>query len=209
MDEPPDGLHLPVAAVRQPRASAALSISGANRPDLRAGARRRGSHAAVQETASNAGGSSSPAESPDPAAVTAVVTVAPQTTASALTPVPPTSVVIAIRSLTVNRHGVASIPLVCPASAAGGCRGKITITYTEPRAKRARAARCGRGCRPLGTTNYDARAGQKVRVRVHIASFGRRVLTHHKSVRVTLTATSVSGAQTATVTRSIVLKSAA
>ena len=59
---------------------------------------------------------------------------------------------------------------------------------------------------PLGTTNYEARAGQKVRVRVHIASFGRRLLSAKKSVRVTLTATSVSEGLTATVTRAIALK---
>ncbi len=75
--------------------------------------------------------------------------------------------------------------------------------------KRARTARCARGCRPLGTTNYQARAGQKVRVRVHIASVGRRLLTHRRSVKVTLTATSVLDGRTATVTRSIELKAPA
>jgi YVTN family beta-propeller protein len=120
----------------------------------------------------------------------------------------PTRVVISIKSATVNRHGVAVIPLRCPAGAAGGCHGKITITISvsTPRGKRARASRCARGCRPLGSTSYEARAGQKVRVRVHIASFGRRLLKQHSSVRVTLTATSVSGGQTATVTRAIALK---
>ena len=97
----------------------------------------------------------------------------------------------------------------CPASASGGCSGKITITMTTTNPKRARAARCARGCRPLGTTNYQARAGQKVRVRVHIASVGRRLLTHRRSVKVTLTATSVLDGQTATVTRSIELKAPA
>ena len=169
----------------------------------------------VKETASNAGGSSGPAES----VLTAVVNAPPQAedgytalqsnVQAGDPPARPTPVVISIRSVTVNRHGVASIPLSCPVSATGGCRGKITITIhiVEPRAERARAARCARGCRPLGTASYEARAGQKVRVRVHIASFGRRLLTQRKSVRVTLTATSVSGGQTATVTQPIALKS--
>jgi YVTN family beta-propeller protein len=119
----------------------------------------------------------------------------------------PTRVVISIRSAAVNRHGVAVIPLRCPADAAGGCHGKITITIqvSAPRGKRARASRCARGCRPLGTSSYEARAGQKVRVRVHIASFGRRLLKQRRSIHVTLTATSVSGGQTATVTRAIAL----
>ena len=119
----------------------------------------------------------------------------------------PTRVLISIRSVTVNRHGVATIPLLCPSSASGGCRGTITITVqvVQPHAKRASAARCARGCRPLGTANYQARAGQKVNVRVHIASFGRRLLSQ-ESVRVTLTASSVAAGQTVSVTRAISLR---
>jgi YVTN family beta-propeller protein len=145
------------------------------------------------------------------AQTTRTVAVAPQAiTPSVAGQDPPVRVVISIRSVTVNRHGVAVIPVSCPASAPGGCRGKITITTTiaRPGAHRARAARCARGCRPLGTASYEARAGQKVRVRVHIASFGRRLIAAKKSVRVTLTATSVAGAETATLTRTIAMKSA-
>jgi len=120
----------------------------------------------------------------------------------------PSRVLISIKSITVNRHGLGVIPLRCPASASSGCHGRITITIhiAEPRSRRAGAARCARGCRPLAATNYEARAGQKVNVRVHIASFGRQLLTHHASVRVVLTATSVAGGQTATVTRAIAMK---
>jgi YVTN family beta-propeller protein len=120
----------------------------------------------------------------------------------------PTAPAIPTTPVGVDRHGVATISLGCPANASGGCHGIVAITIAEPPAGRARAARCGRGCRPLGTTSYEARAGQKVRVRVHIASFGRRLLARRHSVRVTLTATSVSGGRTATLTRAIVLKSA-
>jgi YVTN family beta-propeller protein len=137
------------------------------------------------------------------------VAVASATLAPSLTGDPrPTPVLISIRSVTVNRHGNAVIPVTCPASASAGCRGTITITVqiAQPHAKRASAARCARGCRPLGTTNYQARAGQKVNVRVHIASFGRRLLSVKKSVRVTLTASSVAAGQSVIVTRAISLK---
>ena len=172
----------------------------------------------VAESAGNAGGVSGPEASPATALVHAVAEEATSLytdVAPSLEPQPsdppvvrPTVPAITVRSITVNRHGVAVIPLRCPASATGGCRGTITITIhiAESRPGRASAARCARGCRPLATTNYEARAGQRVRVRVHIASFGRRLLTRHSSVRVTLTATSVAGGHTATVTRAIAMK---
>ncbi len=172
----------------------------------------------VTETASNAGGASGPEASP----ATALVHPLPEEATSLYTDVAPslepqpgdppllrpTAPSISVRSITVNRHGLAVIPVRCPISATGGCRGKITITVhiVESRPGHASAARCARGCRPLATTNYEARAGQRVRVRVHIASFGRRLLTRHSSVRVTLTATSVAGGQTATVTRTVAMK---
>ena len=192
-----------------------VSISGATAQAYVPLAEDVGHRLRLQETASNAGGSSGPAAS----VLTAVVNAPAQPTTSTFTsllsnvapgdpPAPPTPLVITVRSVSVDRHGVVAIPIDCPAGAAGGCHGKITITIqvSAPRGKRARASRCARGCRPLGTTSYEARAGQKVRVRVHIASFGRRLLKQHSSVRVTLTATSVSGGQTATVTRAIALK---
>ncbi len=159
----------------------------------------------VLETANYAGGSTSTAESP------ATALVSSQPTATAPPTVQPTPVITSLRSATITKQGDALIPVGCPASVAGGCRGKITITLQigEPHARRARAARCGRGCRSLGSANYEARAGQKISVRVHIASFGRHLVTRRKSVRVTLTATSVEGGQTATVTRAIALKATA
>jgi hypothetical protein len=152
----------------------------------------------VQEAASNDFGSSGPAES---AATAVVVPPTPPPPAS------PTPLVISIRSVTVNRHGDALIPLSCPARAAAGCRGTITITLAaEPHARRVRTARCARGCRPLGSTNYEAHAGQKIRVGVHVASYGRGLFTRRKTLRVTLTATSVLGGRTATVVRTIALR---
>lgn len=44
-------------------------------------------------------------------------------------------------------------------------------------------------------------------MRVHIASFGRRLPKNHASVPLTLTATSVADGQTATVTRALKMES--
>lgn len=116
---------------------------------------------------------------------------------------------IATRSLTVNRRGVALISARCAASAADGCRGTVTIRLDEPSAKRARAlaARCGRGCRLIGSARYEARAGRRLDVRVHIASYARHLLAHRKRLRVTLTATSFPAGNTATVVRTLRPKS--
>jgi hypothetical protein len=179
----------------------------------------------VQETASNSGGSSSPAESPATAVVNAAppASFAPPATASALTlPLspnlqpapgdppaePPTRVVISTRSVTITARGDALIEVSCPANARGGCHGRITIRLAEAHARGARAlaARCARGCRSLGSANYEARAGQKTRVRVHLSSYGRRLLVRRKALRVTVTATNVSGGQTATMVRTITLR---
>jgi Ig domain of plant-specific actin-binding protein len=180
-------------------------IAGASALSYAASAADVGHRLRVKETASNAGGSSGPVESQATAVVSAVAQAADPPAARAA---PPAPLLISIRSVTVDSDGNAVIPVACPQSASAGCRGTITITVqvARPHAKRASAARCARGCRPLGTTNYQARAGQKVNVRVHIASFGRRLLSVKKSVRVTLTASSVADGQSVIVTGTISLK---
>ena len=113
-----------------------------------------------------------------------------------------------MRSLSITRNGDVLVRISCPATALSGCRGRITLSLAKPRARRASAfaARCARGCRSLGSTNYEARAGQRVRVRVHMASFGRKLLARRKALRVTVTATTVSGGYTATTVRAIALR---
>ena len=69
------------------------------------------------------------------------------------------------------------------------------------------AAKCARGCRSLSSTNYEARAGTKVKVHAHIASFARRSIAQRKSLRATMTVTNVSGGKTATTVKTITLKS--
>jgi YVTN family beta-propeller protein len=130
----------------------------------------------------------------------------PQLTPSHPPAAPPTPVVISTSSVTVTARGDALIPVSCPVSARDGCRGTITIRLAKPHSRRARATRCARGCRALGSANYEARAGQKVRVRVHMSSYGRRLLLPRKALRVTVTATSVSGGHTATIVRTVTLR---
>jgi YVTN family beta-propeller protein len=132
---------------------------------------------------------------------------APSAPGSPSTPLP-TSVGISTSSVTMTSRGDAVIDVSCPASAHEGCRGTITIRLAQPRARHAQAiaARCGRGCRPLGSAKYEARAGQKIHVRVHIASYGRRLLARRHALRVTVTATSVAGGRTATSSRTITLR---
>ena len=143
-----------------------------------------------------------------PGTVSALAALSPLP-ATALSPAaPPTPVVISTGSVTITARGDALIPVSCPASARDGCRGRITIVLAAPHARRARAvtSRCARGCRRLGSATYEARAGQKISIRVHIASFGRRLLLGRKALRVTVTATTVSGGHTATSVRTVTLR---
>jgi hypothetical protein len=143
------------------------------------------------------------------AATAAVLPVAPTNTAVTVAP-PATPVVVARRPVTITRRGEAPIEVSCPADARQGCRGTVMIRLSEPPARRASAlaANCARGCRPLGSARYEARAGKKVRVRVHIASVGRRLLARRKALRVSVVATSVFGANTATTALTTTLRAA-
>ena len=141
----------------------------------------------------------------------ATAVVLPATPANTVVTIaPPTPVVLERRPVTITRRGVAPIEVSCPAGAPQGCTGTITVRLPARHAKRASAiaAQCGRGCRPLGTAKYEARAGKKVRVRVHIASAGRRLLARRKTLRVSVVATSVSGVNSATTSLTTTLRAA-
>lgn len=75
------------------------------------------------------------------------------------------------------------------------------------RPQRFNAARCARGCRALGSARSEARAGQRIRVRVHIASFGRRLLSGGRGVRVKMLLTGVLGGHTVSSAQTITLRS--
>jgi YVTN family beta-propeller protein len=143
-----------------------------------------------------------PATSPTPAATP------PGTMRAFGAATAPTPVVIAAASVAATPRGEVLLEVSCPLTATGGCHGRITLLLSEPSARRARAhaARCARGCRSLGSTTYEARAGQTKRVRVHMASFGRKLLAQRKSLHVTLIATDTAGSQTATTVLRITLR---
>jgi hypothetical protein len=114
---------------------------------------------------------------------------------------------------TVGPRGNTWIALTCPASAQGGCHGTITVQLVggQPSGSpsghaRAVESRCARGCRALGSANYEARAGRKVRIRVHMASFARGLLARRHRLRVRLTVTSVAGARVTQTVATITLK---
>jgi YVTN family beta-propeller protein len=110
------------------------------------------------------------------------------------------AIVISPRSVAVTARGEVQLQLSCPASALGGCRGRITLLLDEPSGRASgHAARCARGCRSLGSTTYEARAGQSERVRVRIAAVGRRLLAQRRRLRVMLLATQLSGSQSETI----------
>jgi hypothetical protein len=177
----------------------------------------------VTETASNAGGSAGPAEaaatplalslppeSTSPTVVQAVAMAVASSVTNALSSlqVLPARLVLSVKSVTIEKHGIAPVPVLCPVSASTGCRGTLTIRLVEapPKGTRVVAARCGRGCRPLGGAKYEAHAGQRLTVRVHIASYGHGLFKKREVLRVTLTALTVAGGQTATSVDTISLK---
>jgi hypothetical protein len=128
-------------------------------------------------------------------------------------PPPPPAVQVSTSPVTIGPRGNAWIWLLCPRTAVGGCHGAVTLQLArgwhpgpwDPDT-RAVASRCARGCRALGSTNYQARAGQRVHIRVHIASFDRGLLARAHQLPVQLTVTSVSGARTASSTAKLTLK---
>ncbi len=168
----------------------------------------------VTETASNAGGTGSTVKSQASSVVLTPTPTDPPAGPPADPPADPPAaaaptVVIAISAVRVDRHGNALIPLACPASATTGCNGTLVITFIERRVHRKRAVAsllCARGCRQLGKSKYEARAGQKVKIRVHIASAGRHLLGEGKDVATTLTATSLSEGHTTTVVHKLELE---
>jgi len=154
-----------------------------------------------------------------PQAETSALLNVPATVTEAQTPVtgshanptdPPAHVSVSQQPLTLTASGYAVIRVSCPADAVGGCHGTVTITLgseAPPRARRsAFAAQCTRGCRKLGHTKFEARAGQTVNVRVHIASVGRSLLLHRHVLHVRVTITNSSALQTATTAVSLTLR---
>jgi PKD domain len=134
----------------------------------------------------------------------AVAVPAPHAPTPPTVPAPPPTVRIASGPLTIGPRGNAWVWVICPRSARAGCHGTVTIQLAggfRARSKahhvHAVAARCARGCRALGSATYQARAGQRIHVRVHMASFVRGLLARQHIVAIRLTVTSVAGGHTA------------
>jgi hypothetical protein len=108
----------------------------------------------------------------------------------------------------------------CPVAAADGCRGTIVLraagaaqkkteaTGRAPARARARAARCARGCRPLGQAKFDVKGGKRRRVAVKLSASGRGALAHASSVKARATVTTVIDGKTTTATRTVTLRQA-
>jgi YVTN family beta-propeller protein len=125
-----------------------------------------------------------------------------------VTPPRPAGVLITTKSVTITPRGDVAIRLKCPVSARGDCNGTLTLRRTRRHAPRARAliARCARGCRPLGRAHFHVHAGHTIVVRVHISAYGRQLLAKHHILRVTATATTVSGGRSATTATTITIR---
>jgi hypothetical protein len=87
-----------------------------------------------------------------------------------------------------------SVVLHCPAAAVTGCHGTVTLRFGARNAQLiAFAARCGRGCRTIGSGNFNIAAGKSKRVKVHMSVSTRRLFGHHRAVAVSETTTVRTG----------------
>jgi streptogramin lyase len=109
--------------------------------------------------------------------------------------------------------GRAPMTVSCPATAADGCHGTIVLraapapTSAKKRKTTARASRCARGCRPLGQAKFDAKPGKRRRVAVKLSAAGRGALSRAARVKARATVTTVINGRSATVTRTVTLRS--
>jgi hypothetical protein len=100
------------------------------------------------------------------------------------------------------------LPLGCPATAVGGCRGTVVLRVAgkaavgrpaKARRRRARAARCARGCRVIGEGRFDVAAGKRKKVPVKIAKAARNLFAAGRTVRATAVVTTRDAAGRTTV----------
>ncbi len=119
------------------------------------------------------------------------------------------AIVLGTSRITVSRRGVALIPLRCPASAPSGCAGTVTLWVIHKRAHAmlitATAARCARGCRPLGHARYHVAAGHSTRAHVTLSRYGRSLLSRGSRLVVKLAATNTVAGKTTTVVTKLTL----
>jgi hypothetical protein len=157
--------------------------------------------------------------SPSVAATTAPVTsmplsrslpvLPPNSSSMAGTPPP---VTISGAAIAVTRAGVAPILVKCPVTALNGCHGTVTIALAKGPASasgsrtRAVAARCARGCRPLGESKLSASRGQSKRVPVKLSRYAFHLLALHGKLSVRVTVATVIGGQMRSQSRVVVMR---
>ena len=103
------------------------------------------------------------------------------------------------------------VDLSCPSDALGFCRGRVRIELLgamgRARHRRARAARCARGCRVIGESPFTIAAGKSRPVRVHLGQMAMRLIPRGRSARVRISVTSRDrGHATTTSTRVVTLR---
>jgi hypothetical protein len=121
----------------------------------------------------------------------------------------PTILTAATVELTASATAV-PVSVTCPAGTPGGCRGRVVIQLAPAPAKthgtKARAARCGRGCRVIGDSPFTIAAGKQKPVRVTLRKAAYKMLPRGKTVKVRVTVSSRNGRNRVTsVTRTIAI----
>jgi hypothetical protein len=123
----------------------------------------------------------------------------------------PVPIEVSTAPVTLDAEGRVPVTVACPAHAAGGCTGVITLSLPSPaRAKRAVAARRGPPRRRVvgRSKPFQLAPGQQVVVPVSLARRGVRVVRHHgrgsAKLEVYVAVTTASG--TTTVKSTITVK---
>ena len=115
--------------------------------------------------------------------------------------------------VTVTRAGELPFTVACPAAAILGCHGSIKLALAAAKRTHATpkllvvAARCARGCRPLGGSRYQVRRGSRGHVRAKLNRRGRAMLARSGTLRVQLTMTASAAGKTSIKRRTVVVKS--
>ena len=110
--------------------------------------------------------------------------------------------VIAGKVLKLERSGAVRVPLTCPASEPGGCKGTLSLDALVP------ASRAGAGTRKrklkLGKGSFTLAGGGKAKVQVRLSAKSKRLVKKLKKIRVLAVVDARDGAGNAS-SRSITL----
>lgn len=116
----------------------------------------------------------------------------------------------------VVSHGAAPIALTCPATAKEGCRGRVVLRLAPKRRSkkaaakgRASAARCARGCRPLGQATFEANGGKTKTVKVRLSASARTMLARSGKLEATASVSVTAYGKTVTTSKKVELRARA